>query len=95
MICIILTGFTGQCRVHHAVRNVVDECNSEYDFLNEETRTFSPGWKPYDPNNTGGPEWTYRTAKELDGYPFWAWHALYSGGGYVIGDLYKQNGRFF
>lgn len=34
--------------------------------------------------NNSKPEYVYRTGPELDSYPFWAKHAMYSGGGYVV-----------
>ena len=35
-----------------------------------------------DPSSKPDQHWKYQEWHELDGYPYWATHATYSGGGY-------------
>ncbi len=66
---------------------VIHECRGSYSILEEETGTFLPGWLPLDtpgtPNHTWR-EYQYQNGADLDSWPFWAVHALYNGGGYVL-----------
>jgi len=63
---------------------VVDKCNVKYGMGVEDIGDYGIGWTILNETNNGQSEYTYKTAVELDGYPFWAVHNVYSGGGYVF-----------
>ncbi|KAJ8037623.1 Polycystic kidney disease protein 1-like 2 [Holothuria leucospilota] len=70
------------CEPHQTFRNIVSHCNDQYSFINEDEEFYSVSWTPYN-KSTSFPEYRYTQAEDLDGYPFFGRHALYSGGGYV------------
>lgn len=75
---------SGSCEVQEIMSSFIESCNAKYDILNEETGDWGPFWTPLAFNETAPYEFTYRTATELEGYPYLATHALYGGGGYVF-----------
>lgn len=68
---------------------VIDECISEYSWTNEDTKDYGIGWTDiiHGPNgtyNNSASYYQYTEASEIDSWPYWAGHAVYSGGGYLI-----------
>ena len=57
--------------------------------FDEDSGDYGEGWTDLTPglnhtyNNTS-PEFTFTSASDLDSWPFWARHAVYGGGGYVV-----------
>jgi len=77
----------GECTTISQMRATVPECNVAYSFFKEEKEHYGIGWEPFRGNetfNNSRYEYRYRTADELDGYPYWAIHGIYGGGGYVM-----------
>ncbi|XP_078664759.1 polycystin-1-like protein 2 [Branchiostoma floridae x Branchiostoma belcheri] len=66
------------CTISPSVVSILDDCNVEYSWDNEDTRPINNRAV----NQTTSP-WVYQTSAALNGYPFWGTFALYSGGGYV------------
>ena len=69
------------------MEDIVDECNKKYSIFNEDTEDHTIRWGDYnasDPTSTKPYEYTYRSALDLDSFPFWGTHNMYSGGGYVF-----------
>ncbi|XP_019641534.1 PREDICTED: uncharacterized protein LOC109483019 [Branchiostoma belcheri] len=66
------------CTISPSVVSILDDCNVEYSWDNEDTRPINNRGV----NQTTSP-WVYQTSAALNGYPFWGTFALYSGGGYV------------
>ncbi|CAF1261744.1 unnamed protein product [Adineta steineri] len=60
---------------------IISHCQDDYSLLNEETRSFQPGWI----NETTQiyPSFTYQSSKELDTYVYVGDHGIYDGSGYV------------
>ncbi len=78
---------TASCRIIPEVKHVIHECNTQYSYFSEETRTFGVGWIPFNGtaiSNNSKSEYHYQTGMDLDSWPYWAVHALYGGGGYVV-----------
>ncbi|KAK7505245.1 hypothetical protein BaRGS_00003407 [Batillaria attramentaria] len=76
-----------QCKVVKPMVGVVEECNTDYEYLNQEEGTFDLGWQPRTTTSTANDtaEWyRYTSSDELDSYPYWGELALYAGGGYVV-----------
>ncbi|XP_041364430.1 uncharacterized protein LOC121379844 [Gigantopelta aegis] len=75
------------CKPSKVLRTVIDECNSIYSIFSEDKRSFLPGWKDIPPNtavnDTDMGEYGYKSASELNGYPYWGILELYGGGGYI------------
>ncbi|XP_066268537.1 polycystin-1-like protein 2 [Branchiostoma lanceolatum] len=65
------------CRISPRVVSVLDDCNVEYSWENEDTSPMNNAAV-----NQSSP-WVYQTSSALNGYPFWGSFALYAGGGYV------------
>lgn len=67
------------------MRTLIHECNVAYSPKNEDKADYNIGWVPRTPddNSTVLPEYHYKDASALDGYPFLTRHSLYNGGGYV------------
>jgi polycystin 1L2 len=77
----------GKCDVMEKFQSVIAECNIKYDMMDEADENYNVGWQPLPDGmeaNHSAPSFIYRTASELDGYPFWGSQAVYSGGGYVV-----------
>ena len=71
------------CEVVREFVGIGQPCHGAYGLLDEDIANYGVGWRSLD-GNVSQPEYTYRTSAELDSYPFWGSHAVYSGGGYVI-----------
>ena len=53
------------------VKGVIHECNKAYSIFDEDTADYGAGWDKL--NNTNArEEYRYRSAEELEGYPYWA-----------------------
>ncbi|XP_078585987.1 polycystin-1-like protein 2 isoform X1 [Branchiostoma floridae x Branchiostoma japonicum] len=65
------------CNMSPRVAGVLDDCNVEYSWENEDTTPMNNAVV----NQTS--PWVYQTSSALNGYPFWGSFALYAGGGYV------------
>ena len=66
---------------------LIPDCYAPYSIYDEETGNFGVGWEPLVGNSTifdTKPEYIYRTASEMEGWPFLGGHAMYGGGGYVV-----------
>jgi len=74
---------SGVCEVVREFAGIAQPCHGKYGLSDEDVGNYSVGWRPLD-SNVSLPEYTYRTSDELDSYPFWGSHAVYSGGGYVV-----------
>ena len=69
------------------MEHLIHECIVKYAYSDEEKRDFGEMWQAIWNNGThtnAKPEFEYHTAKELDGWPYWAVHGLYDGGGYKV-----------
>lgn len=74
------------------MRNLVDGCRGQSGLLNEDKRSYLPGWQEAitDPLsskvdlNDKVDEWHHRRAKKLNGLPFWGKLDVYGGGGYLV-----------
>ncbi len=67
------------------MRGYIEECFGEYGMDKEQSRDYGPGWTEWTSQNETAPEgYRYVDSDELDGWPFWGGHEIYSGGGYVI-----------
>ncbi|ESO89018.1 hypothetical protein LOTGIDRAFT_228960 [Lottia gigantea] len=77
----------GLCEIRGVMNGVIPECNEAYSFENQDEGTYLPRWQKLASgesyNDTSRP-WRYTTANELNGYPYWGKHEMYSGGGYVV-----------
>ncbi|KAH9502510.1 hypothetical protein Btru_068871, partial [Bulinus truncatus] len=76
-----------QCKVPDPFQRVIHECNTMYNMLTQEERTYNIGWQPRGSNdlsNLTRTEYSYSSAEKLNGYPYWGILSLYSGGGYVV-----------
>ena len=77
---------SGGCQTVPDLHRRIHQCYSGYNLLNEDQANYGFGWTPPSENVTDReafPEYAYRTAKELNGYPYIAKFAVYGGGGYV------------
>ena len=84
---ILFKKITGACQVTEVMEKVIHECNPAYSILDEESRDYGIGWQPLNITPTGNNsryEYIYREGSEIDSYPYWGVHGLYSGGGYVV-----------
>ncbi|KAG0419460.1 hypothetical protein HPB47_004076 [Ixodes persulcatus] len=78
------------CKVEKLMRKLVSGCRGQSSVLNEDKRSYLPGWDEVVP--LGAPkvpmsevnEWHHRRAKELNGLPFWGKLDVYGGGGYLV-----------
>ena len=78
---------TDQCDVVAEIDHLIHECIVPYTYAAEEKGDFGTNWDPIWNNGThtnARKEFKYRTPKELDGWPYWAIHGLYDGGGYTV-----------
>ncbi|XP_071956900.1 polycystin-1-like protein 2 [Antedon mediterranea] len=76
------------CSLHETIANFSRECNIAYSILNEDTANYGPHWETFNETDVSN-QFIYRDASKINGFPFVAKHAVYSGGGYV----YKMKGR--
>lgn len=79
--------FTDQCDVVAEIDHLIHECIVPYTYAAEEKGDFGTNWDPIWNNGThtnAREEFKYRTPKELNGWPYWAIHGLYDGGGYTV-----------
>ncbi|XP_033105246.1 polycystic kidney disease protein 1-like 2 [Anneissia japonica] len=76
------------CSLHETVANIFNECNIGYSVIHEDMDNYGPHWTTFNESHVSKP-FTYRNASEINGYPFVARHAIYSGGGYIL----KMKGR--
>ena len=76
------------CRVPTQVYGITRECFEEYFINNDDKNDYIEGWKNVTTYHTkitwDDMMWRYQNGTQLDGYPFWAQLATYSGGGYVF-----------
>jgi len=72
------------CEPSAIVKNVVDKCNVKYSTQSEDMSDYGIGWEFLNETTNYQSEYIYKSASILDGYPFWAVHNVYSGGGYVF-----------
>ena len=78
---------TDQCDVVAEIDHLIHECIVPYTYAAEEKGDFGTNWNPIWNNGThtnAREEFKYRTPKELNGWPYWAIHGLYDGGGYTV-----------
>ncbi|KAL4239265.1 hypothetical protein ACF0H5_000082 [Mactra antiquata] len=71
------------CTLPAYIDGIIEECNGLHGVSLEQEGDFGPGWVPLSGNNSRE-EYKYRTASELDGYPYWGESAMYGGGGYIV-----------
>lgn len=86
-ILMFLFNTSAQCNLVKPMDKVIKECNVAYSFMTEDKSTKGVGWVPFNGTenaNNSAYEYVYRSASELDGFPYWAVHNMYSGGGYVM-----------
>lgn len=76
--------FLGLCEPVELMEGIMKECNKKYDIFNEDTEDYTNRWKDANETSLEDYEYKYRTGSELDSFPFWGVHGLYSGGGYVF-----------
>ncbi|XP_035695689.1 uncharacterized protein LOC118429314 [Branchiostoma floridae] len=94
-----------QCTIPVAMRATVPECNVDYSWTNEDTRSMSPGWVHQTKlsnhsNNVNQAKttkagdlrpWTYGDAVDLTSAAFYGDVHLYRGGGYAV--ILKNNAK--
>ena len=84
-----------QLRIKSTLCLVANEnftCEYDYNFLNEEKRSFEPGWlseTKIKNNSKIAQSFEYKSSDELDTYVYQGDHGSYSGNGYV----YELRGR--
>ncbi|XP_014663633.1 PREDICTED: polycystic kidney disease protein 1-like 2 [Priapulus caudatus] len=70
-----------------AMNLLTTRCNTEYSFSNEDEGDYGIGWAPLNYSRVPAPkphsDYTYNTALDLFGAPFWGEMYWYWGGGYV------------
>ncbi|XP_071105701.1 polycystin-1-like [Haliotis cracherodii] len=74
----------GLCETIDVMQTVITECNEAYSLFSESKGSFAPDWKPLGVNETARMEYSYRTASDLNGYPYLGLLEVYGGGGYVV-----------
>ncbi|XP_013422214.1 uncharacterized protein LOC106182109 [Lingula anatina] len=83
------------CDLPKMVRNTIKECRSEYEWIEEETGSFLPEWKPVNDSGVSpspGQQWSFQSALDLKGFPYWGLMTTYGGGGYAfeLGTTYES-----
>ena len=75
------------CRVPESLRQTISECQADYSMLNEEQRSFEPGWTINQTtaiySSTIRQAFQYQLGDELNAYVNVGEHATYSRSGYV------------
>ena len=74
------------------IPNLISKCMDNYNFFNEEKRSFHPGWSIETTEmftSTIDRSFEYQSSDELDTYLYMGEHANYNSGGYV----YEYRGR--
>lgn len=74
-----------RCNVVNQMKPILNECNTKYSLSDEDTKNYAKGWNSLNGTNKSPPHYIYRTAGELESYPYWAIQSVYPGGGYVVG----------
>ncbi|CAD5112526.1 DgyrCDS1737 [Dimorphilus gyrociliatus] len=74
-----------QCHPVSQMRPLLRECNTKYSISDEDRTAHGTGWSKLNATTKAPPHYVYRSAEELEGYPYWAIQSVYPGGGYVIG----------
>jgi polycystin 1L2 len=74
------------CHVPGSVRQLISTCHADYSLLNEEQRSFEPGWSNQTTtvcSSTICRAFEYQSGDQLDTYMYAGDHATYGSGGYV------------
>ncbi|KAI8497395.1 hypothetical protein Bbelb_247010 [Branchiostoma belcheri] len=71
----------GHCVKDDSVKS--PKCISEFSWNIQESRDFSAGWRPRDPDENSTGPWSFRPAYQLKGLPAFGQLSSYPGGGYV------------
>mgnify|MGYP003572044798 CR=1 FL=1 len=76
-----------KCKVAIEMAKSTQICNIAYSMFSQEEGTFEPGWLSpngnYTPQSKLESAFTYQTAFDLAGLPYWGYYTTYSGGGYI------------
>lgn len=82
------------CTIPKSIQNLILNCYDDYNFFNEEKRSFQPGWTTSQTNQTYNQTinraFIYQTSDQLDSNIYTGIHHTYNSGGYV----YEFRGRF-
>ena len=82
------------CHVSGSVRQEISKCQADYSLLNEEQRSFEPGWTNQTTTVCSSPicqAFEYQSGDQLDSDVYMGDHGTYGSGGYV----YEFRGRLF
>jgi polycystin 1L2 len=80
------------CRVPGPVQFAISTCNDDYSLLNEEQRSFGPGWTNQTTNvysSSISQAFEYQSGDQLGTYTYVGDHGIYGSGGY----MYEFRGR--
>lgn len=75
-----------------AFRNLITHCRSDYNWMDDDTKSYGVSWTPLQKNNSAqcaqnideNDPWVYRDAIELKGSPYMGKVNSYKGGGYTF-----------
>uniref|UniRef100_A0A915JQU5 Uncharacterized protein n=1 Tax=Romanomermis culicivorax TaxID=13658 RepID=A0A915JQU5_ROMCU len=70
------------CSVQPRFKSIIKYCYTKSSIIFEDRADYGPSWNQH--SNIYKPEFTYKSAKELQSFPFYGTVDIYSGGGYVV-----------